>query len=90
MSAPCSHCLSITTAEVNLTIAMAFALVLALLVMTHVVLGIQGYEDMSNTDWVSCVVDLVQQPQVTNLPYGVRLKKVRVLDMSSSMWPLIF
>ena len=46
-------------------------------------LSFQGYEDMSNMDQVSQVVDLVQQPHVTNLPYGVLLKKVQVLDMLS-------
>ena len=90
LHAPRQCFLSLHTAGNNPTATMTFILVLVLLAMTHATLRIHGYEDLSNTDRVSHVVDLVQEPRVTNLPYGVLLKKVRVLDMLSSTWPLIF
>ena len=61
-----------------------------LLFITTTLANLPKYEDMSNTDRVSRVTELVQQERVTNLPYGVLMKKVRVLDMSSSVWPHIF
>ena len=63
---------------------------LTLILVIHMAYSLEGYEDMSNTNRVSRVTDLVQEERITNLPYGVVLKKIRVLDMSSSTWPHVF